>query len=124
MAIFIQITKNNVYTYVDNISENVIFNILDVKVIKNEKSYQYIVHGYIQTLQNEFLKENIKEMETNLKQLNGIEQMIYYEVVVNGLSVTKAIDRVSYKVDKDSSTLWKNYYPKVKQKIMALKKMQ
>ena len=38
---------------------------------------------------NEFLKENIKEMETNLKQLNGIEQMIYYEVVVNGLSVTK-----------------------------------
>lgn len=73
---------------------------------------------------NEFLKENIKEMETNLKQLNGIEQMIYYEVVVNGLSVTKAIDRVSYKVDKDSSTLWKNYYPKVKQKIMALKKMQ
>ena len=51
---------------------------------------------------NEFLKENIKEMETNLKQLNGIEQMIYYEVVVNGLSVTKAIDRVSYKVDKDS----------------------
>lgn len=50
--------------------------------------------------------------------------MIYYEVVVNGLSVTKAIDRVSYKVDKDSSTLWKNYYPKVKQKIMALKKMQ
>ena len=79
---------------------------------------QRIIALRLETLEKE------KEMETNLKQLNGIEQMIYYEVVVNGLSVTKAIDRVSYKVDKDPSTLWKNYYPKVKQKIMALKKMQ
>ena len=65
-----KITKNNVYTYVDNISENVIFNILDVKVIKNEKSYQYIVHGYIQTLQNEFLKENF--LIINLDETNNI----------------------------------------------------
>ena len=96
---------------------------LRLETLEKEKE---IIIEYQKQLEelNEFLKENIKEMETNLKQLNGIEQMIYYEVVVNGLSVTKAIDRVSYKVDKDSSTLWKNYYTKVKQKITALKKMQ
>lgn len=81
---------------------------LRLETLEKEKE---IIIEYQKQLEelNEFLKENIKEMETNLKQLNGIEQMIYYEVVVNGLSVTKAIDRVSYKVDKDSSTLWKNY---------------
>lgn len=69
----------------------------------------------------EKLKKCILEIEKNLKELTGIEYQLYYEVVVNGLNVTKAVDKVAYKYDKDVSTLWKSYYPNVKAKINLLK---
>lgn len=59
--------------------------------------------------------------ENILRELNGVEQKIFYEIVVNGLNVTKAIESVSVDVDLDISTLWKNYYPRVKQHIIKLK---
>lgn len=66
---------------------------------------------------SEELLTKIKEIEKNLKELTGIEQRIYYEIVVNGLNVTKAIDKVAFEFDKDPSTLWKTYYPKIKDKL-------
>ena len=56
-------------------------------------------------------------MEKTLKSLTGIEYQLFYEIIVNKRNVTKAIDIVSVKADKDPSTLWKYYYPKVKQEI-------
>ncbi len=59
----------------------------------------------------------IKQMESDLQKLNGIENKLYYEIVINGTNVTKAIDKVASNEFVDTSTLWKNYYPKVKKQI-------
>lgn len=59
----------------------------------------------------------IKQMENDLQKLNGIENKLYYEIVINGNNVTKAIDKVASNEFIDTSTLWKNYYPKVKKQI-------
>lgn len=59
----------------------------------------------------------IKQMECDLQKLKGIENKLYYEIVINGTNVTKAIDKVATSEFVDTSTLWKNYYPKVKQQI-------
>ncbi len=62
----------------------------------------------------------IKQMENDLQKLNGIENKLYYEIVINGNNVTKAIDKVATNEFIDTSTLWKNYYPKVKKEIDKL----
>lgn len=59
----------------------------------------------------------ISIMETHLKELTGIEHSLYYQIMVKGLSPTKAVDKVSFQHDKDVSTIWRNYYPGVKAKI-------
>ena len=64
--------------------------------------------------------ELLNQMEKDLKNLNGIENRLYYEIVVKGMRVSKAIEKISLEGDKDVSTLWKNYYPKVKRRIGQL----
>jgi len=64
--------------------------------------------------------ESLKIIDTNLKELQGIENKLYYNIIVTGLSPTKAVQKVSFDFDKDESTIWKNYYPKVKEKINVL----
>lgn len=66
------------------------------------------------------LNKVTEKIEKDLKQLSGIEYKLYYEIVVSGLNVTKAIDKVAFDEDKDVSTLWKGYYPKVKEYIKLL----
>ncbi len=68
------------------------------------------------------LTEILKMMDQKLNELNGIEYTLYYEIVVRGKNVTKAVDYVSLKYDKDVSTIWKSYYPKVKAMIDELEK--
>ena len=65
------------------------------------------------------LSSNLLKIEANLKELSGIEHKLYYQIIVKGSNVTRAIDKVSYDVDKDVSTLWKVYYPKIKDKIKS-----
>lgn len=57
----------------------------------------------------------IHKMDKELRELDGIEYSLYYEIVVQGTNVTRAVDKVALKYDKDVSTIWKNYYPKVKE---------
>lgn len=63
------------------------------------------------------LNDYLKSMENNLRNLTGITNKLYYQIVVNGLNVTKAVDIVARDEDKDVSTIWKNYYPKIKDMI-------
>ena len=68
------------------------------------------------------IKENTKKIiALHLKELNGIENKLYYQIVVLGKNVTQAVDKVAFDCDKDVSTIWKNYYPNVKNKIKELK---
>lgn len=66
-------------------------------------------------------QENIlNQIENDLKNLTGIKNQIYKEIVINGNNVTKSIDKIASEVGKDPSTLWKNYYPDVKKRIRKL----
>ena len=62
----------------------------------------------------------VDQMEKDIKKWSGIENKLYYEIVINGTNVTKAVDKVSQDEFIDISTIWKNYYPKVKKEIDAL----
>lgn len=64
------ITKNNVYSYVDNITENVNFCMLDAKVVKNNNTNQYIVYGFIENAENKFIGN--KYYIINLDENNNI----------------------------------------------------
>lgn len=67
-------------------------------------------------------KNNAKKIiASHLKELDGIENKLYYQIVVLGKNVTQAVDKVAFDCDKDVSTIWKNYYPNVKNKIKKLK---
>ncbi len=59
-------------------------------------------------------EKKIKNVESNLKQLDGIEYKLYYEMEVNGLNPNKAVEKVARNVNASTSTIWKSYYPKVK----------
>lgn len=66
------------------------------------------------------LEKLLQRMDNHTKELSGIENELYYQIVVRKLNVTKAVDFVAYKENKDPSTIWKLYYPKVKKKINEL----
>lgn len=76
-------------------------------------------------------QKNIKELEnylnimdTALSKMTGIEYSLYYEIVVNGFNITKAVDKVAETYDKDSQTIWKNHYKKIKKDIKKLIKIK
>lgn len=69
----------------------------------------------------EEIKCKIDSIENELKNLTGIEYELFSEIVFNGLNVSKAVEKVAEKEEKDVSTIWKNYYPKIKNKIEKLK---
>lgn len=66
------------------------------------------------------LSNSLKIIEGYLKELTGIENELFYLIIVKGMSVTKAVDKVAFNNDKEVSTIWKNYYPKVKKIINEL----
>lgn len=70
-----------------------------------------------------FQREFLSQIEINLKKLSRIESKLFTEIVINGTNVTKAIEKVAVEESKDISTLWKNYYPNVKEKINELKSL-
>lgn len=65
-------------------------------------------------------KELLNQISHDLETYHGIEYKLFNEIMVNGLSVTRAIEKVAHEEEKDESTLWKYYYPKVKKKITEL----
>lgn len=64
----------------------------------------------------------LDKMEENLKSLVGIDRDLLYEILIKGINVTRAVDNIAFRYDMDPSTIWKNYYPKVKEKLKELDK--
>lgn len=62
----------------------------------------------------------LEKMEENLKACVGVDRELLYEIMVKGTNVTRAVDIVAFNYDMDPSTIWKNYYPKVKEKLKEL----
>lgn len=93
---------------IEELNENEKNQILEKeRLIKIKKSYQ----------------EKIQKIEHMLKQLKGVEYSLYYEIIVNGLTINKAVDKVALKYDLSSSTIWKNYYPNIKEQIKISKQL-
>ena len=100
--------------------------ILEVNIIKQKIE---LIGQYEETLMlqkknlNKLFQSQIKmidQMEKNINELTGIENKLYKEIVIKGMNISKAIEKVAEEENKDVSTLWKNYYPKVKKKIEQL----
>lgn len=64
----------------------------------------------------------LENMEEKLKACVGIDRELLYEIMIKGINVTRAVDNVAFNYDMDSSTIWKNYYPKVKETLKELEK--
>lgn len=62
----------------------------------------------------------LDKMNEKLKSCVGIDRELLYEIIIRGTNVTKAVDKIAFHYDMDSSTIWKNYYPKVKEKLNEL----
>ena len=71
----------------------------------------------VNTLQN-----YITTMESTLSKMSGIEYDLYYEIVVNGTQITKAVERIAEKYERDNQTIWKNHYRKIKKDIKTVSK--
>lgn len=52
-----QVTLNNLYDYIDEVKENVIFVPLKMNVLEKENVEKYIVYGIEQNLTNEYIKD-------------------------------------------------------------------
>lgn len=63
------------------------------------------------------IEDHIKDMDTTLSKLSGIEHALYYEIIVKGINITKAVDNAAKEYDKDTQTIWKNHYKKIKKDV-------
>lgn len=108
------------------------------KAYVNAKTELDLISLRIQSLEEKEVqinkeKESLKELkdklnnilnliEIKLKELKGIERELFYEVIVKGTNITRAVDKVSITYDVDPSTIWKYYYPKIKDDIKMIEK--
>lgn len=68
----------------------------------------------------EKLKNQLNIMSKTLHKLTGVEYMLYTSIVVDGESITQAVNIVAERINKDVSTIWKYYYPKIKKDIQKI----
>lgn len=66
------------------------------------------------------LQDYLNNMNESLSKMTGIEYQLYYEIVVKGVNVTKAVENIADKNDKDTGTIWKNYYNKIKKDVKKI----
>ena len=83
--------------------------------MKNFKAYVNI------KTELDLVTRKIQSLEVKEVQLNK-EKELFYEVIVRGTNITRAVDKVSITYDVDVSTIWKNYYPKIKEDIKKFRK--
>lgn len=65
------------------------------------------------------LQESLNTMTANLLEMTGIEYDLYREIVLRGVNVTKAVEKVADIYNKADTTIWNVYNKKIK-KILKL----
>ncbi len=66
------------------------------------------------------LERYLKTMNETLSKMTGLEYQLYYEIVFKGVNISKAVDNIANANDKDTSTIWKNYYNKIKKDVKKI----
>ena len=67
------------------------------------------------------IKRYVADMEETLSKMRGIEYALYYEIVVNGVNTSKAVNNIAERYNKDDQTVWKYHYRKIKNDVKKLK---
>lgn len=67
------------------------------------------------------LQNYLDDMTVTLSKMNGLEYKLYYEIVVNGTTISKAIEKIAGVSGKEPQTIWKNYYRKIKKYIRKVR---
>lgn len=63
------------------------------------------------------LQGYLNDMTDTLAKMTGLEYKLYYEIVVKGVNISKAVDNIADSSGKDTRTIWKNYYNKIKKDV-------
>lgn len=64
----------------------------------------------------------ISNMDESLSKMTGIEYELFYEIAYKGNSVSKAVELIATKNNKDTQTIWKNHYRKIKPDVKNIAK--
>jgi len=108
----------NIKNYINTKKELELVKI-NLESLNDKEKYLVEFREYLKNVEQKLIV-TAKEIEVKLRELDGIEQELLYNILVVGLNPTKAVDSVAYKNDKDPSTIWKGYYPKVKEKLIEV----
>ena len=65
----------------------------------------------------------INEMTETLNKNSGIEYALYYEIVINGVSITQAVKNIAEAYNKEERTIWKYHYSKIKKYLKNIEKV-
>lgn len=65
----------------------------------------------------------INEMTETLNKNKGIEYALYYEIVIKGIRISKAVGNVAERYSLDEHTIWKYHYKKIKKNLKKLEKV-
>ena len=68
------------------------------------------------------LQGYLNHMSESLGKMSGIEYQLFYEIVYNGVNITKAVENVAVANAKEPQTIWKNYYRKISRCIKKIAK--
>lgn len=108
----------NIKEYV-NIKTDLDLINLRIKLIEEKECHITKERRSLEELKQK-LNHILIQIEEKLKELRGIERELFYEVIVKGTNITRAVDKVSFAYDVDPSTIWKNYYPKIKDDLKRI----
>lgn len=63
------------------------------------------------------LQGYLNNMTDTLAKMTGLEYKLYYEIVVKGVNISKAVENIAEFSGKETRTIWKNYYSKIKKDV-------
>ena len=64
------------------------------------------------------LEYYVKLMEYNFEHTTGIENELFKKIIIDGYKPSKAVSKIAEKYNKDDTTIWHLYYPKIKSEIL------
>ena len=66
------------------------------------------------------LQGYLDSMNETLSKMAGIEYKLFYEIVYNGTTISKAVELIAEEYEKDVSTIWRNHYNKIKRDVKRI----
>lgn len=59
----------------------------------------------------------LADIGETLSRMTGIEYALYYEIVVNGRGISRSVQYIAERYNKDEQTIWKYHYAKIRKDV-------